>query len=116
MAFTEVFTALQQGTVDGQENPLSVIIAAKFDQVQKHLTLTGHVYSPALILMNKAPFDKLSAADKQAFLDAAKEARQGQPRARRRGRRKGVADLRAKGMTVVENVDKAQVLRRRWRR
>ena len=43
MAFPEVFTALQQGTVDGQENPLSVIMAANFDQVQKHLTLTGHV-------------------------------------------------------------------------
>ncbi|MGE5740279.1 MAG: DctP family TRAP transporter solute-binding subunit, partial [Betaproteobacteria bacterium] len=54
MAFTEVFTALQQGTVDGQENPLSVITSAKLDQVQKYLTLTGHVYSPALILMSKA--------------------------------------------------------------
>src|SRR5438094_630783 len=73
MAFPEVFTALQQGTVDGQENPLSVIMAAKFDQVQKHLSLTGHVYSPGIFLMNKAAFDKLSAADKQAFLDAAKE-------------------------------------------
>jgi tripartite ATP-independent transporter DctP family solute receptor len=52
MAFTEVFTALQQGTVDGQENPLSVITAAKLDQVQKYLTLTGHVYSPAVILMS----------------------------------------------------------------
>ena len=59
MAFTEVFTALQQGTVDGQENPLSVISAAKFDQVQKYMTLTGHVYSPALILMSKAQWDKL---------------------------------------------------------
>ncbi|HQD66848.1 MAG TPA: DctP family TRAP transporter solute-binding subunit, partial [Casimicrobium huifangae] len=68
MAFPEVFTALQQGTVDGQENPLSVIMAAKFEQVQKHLSLTGHVYSPAIFLMNKAAFDKLSAADKQIFL------------------------------------------------
>ena len=66
MAFTEVFTALQQGTVDGQENPLSVITSAKLDQVQKNLSLTGHVYSPALILMNKGAWDKLSAADKQA--------------------------------------------------
>src|SRR5947199_296368 len=51
MAFTEVFTALQQGTVDAQENPLSVITSAKLDQVQKYLTLTGHVYSPAVIFM-----------------------------------------------------------------
>ena len=74
MAFTEVFTALQQGTVDGQENPLPVISAAKFSQVQKHITLTGHVYSPALMLMNKVKWDKLSAADKQAFTEAAKDA------------------------------------------
>src|SRR5207249_4151239 len=74
MAFTEVFTALQQGTVDGQENPLSVITSAKLDQVQKYLTLTGHVYSPALILMSKAQWDKLSPEDKQAFRDAANEA------------------------------------------
>jgi len=63
MAFTEVFTALQQGTVDGQENPVSVITAAKLDQVQKYMTLTGHVYSPALILMSKAQYDKLSPAE-----------------------------------------------------
>src|SRR5258706_11574876 len=74
MAFTEVFTALQQGTVDGQENPLSVISAAKLDQVQKYITLTGHVYSPALILMNKPKWDKLSPTDQQAFAEAAKEA------------------------------------------
>ena len=108
MAFTEVFTALQQGTVDGQENPLSVITAAKLDQVQKNLTLTGHVYSPAVILMNKAQWDKLSAADKQAFLDAAKEAVKANRARIDEDERKAVADLRAKGMLVVENVDKAK--------
>jgi TRAP-type C4-dicarboxylate transport system substrate-binding protein len=108
MAFTEVFTALQQGTVDGQENPLSVIEAAKFDQVQKYLTLTGHVYSPALILMSKAQWDKLSAADRQAFLDSAKEAVKANRARIDDDERKAVADLRAKGMIVVENVDKAK--------
>jgi len=108
MAFTEVFTALQQGTVDGQENPLSVITAAKFDQVQKYLTLTGHVYSPALILMSKAQWDKLSAADKQAFNDAAKEAVKANRARIDDDERKAVTDLRAKGMQVVENVDKAK--------
>src|SRR3546814_18256655 len=72
MAFSEVFTALQQGTVDGQENPLSVITASKFDQVQKYLTLTGHVYSPGVYLMNKAAFDKLSDEEKKAFVEAAR--------------------------------------------
>ena len=111
MAFPEVFTALQQGTVDGQENPLSVIIAAKFDQVQKHLSLTGHVYSPCVLLMNKASFDKLSAADKQAFLEAAKEAAKANRARVDEDDAKGVADLRSKGMTVVENVDKAKFVK-----
>jgi TRAP-type transport system periplasmic protein len=108
MAFTEVFTALQQGTVDGQENPLSVITAAKLDQVQKNLSLTGHVYSPAVLLMNKAQWDKLSAADKQAFLDAAKEAVKANRARIDDDEKKAVADLRAKGMLVVDNVDKAK--------
>jgi len=108
MAFPEVFTALQQGTVDGQENPLSVIIAAKFDQVQKHLSLTGHVYSPCIFVMNKASFDKLSAADKQAFLEAAKEATKANRARVDEDDAKGVADLRAKGMTVIDNVDKTK--------
>jgi TRAP-type transport system periplasmic protein len=108
MAFPEVFTALQQGTVDGQENPLSVIIASKFEQVQKHLSLTGHVYSPCLILMNKAAFDKLAPADKQAFLEAAKEATKANRARVDEDDAKGVAELRAKGMNVVDNVDKSK--------
>jgi tripartite ATP-independent transporter DctP family solute receptor len=108
MAFTEVFTALQQGTVDGQENPLSVISSAKLDQVQKYLTLTGHVYSPALILMSKAQWDKLSAADKAAFMAAAKEAVKANRARIDEDERKAVADLRSKGMMIVEHVDKAQ--------
>jgi TRAP-type C4-dicarboxylate transport system substrate-binding protein len=108
MAFPEVFTALQQGTVDGQENPLSVIMASKFDQVQKHLSLTGHVYSPCLILMNKASFEKLSAADKSAFIEAAKEAAKANRARVDTDDAKGVTELRAKGMTVIDNVDKAK--------
>jgi tripartite ATP-independent transporter DctP family solute receptor len=107
MAFAEVFTALQQGTVDGQENPLSVIMASKFDQVQKHLSLTGHVYSPCVMLMSKAAFDKLSAADKQVFLDAAKAAVKANRARVDEDDAKGVAELRSKGMQVVE-VDKSK--------
>ena len=107
MAFPEVFTALQQGTVDGQENPLSVIMAANFVQVQKHMSLTGHVYSPAVILMNKGLFDKLPADDRKHFLDAAKEAvKAGRARVDEDDA-KGVAELKAKGMQIVE-VDKSK--------
>ena len=107
MAFPEVFTALQQGTVDGQENPLSVIISAKFDQVQKYLALTGHVYSPCIFLMNKAEFDKLSPADQQAFIEAAKEGTKANRARVDEDDAKGVEYLRGKGMQVETNVDKA---------
>jgi TRAP-type transport system periplasmic protein len=108
MAFPEVFTALQQGTVDGQENPLSVIMAAKFDQVQKHLSLTGHVYSPCVMLMSKGVFDKLSAADQAAFMEAAKEAVKANRARVDEDDAKGAAELKSKGMSVVENLDKAK--------
>ena len=94
--------------MDGQENPLSVIMSAKFDQVQKYLSLTGHVYSPCIFLMNKATFEKLSAADKQAFLDAAKEGAKANRARVDTDDATGVADLRSKGMSVVENVDKSK--------
>ena len=108
MAFPEVFTALQQGTVDGQENPLPVIMSAKFSQVQKHLSLTGHVYSPCIFVMNKASFDKLSAADKTAFLEAAKVATKANRDRVDQDDANGVKELRAQGMTVIEDVDKAK--------
>ena len=110
MAFPEVFTALQQGTVDGQENPLSVIMSANFDQVQKHLSLTGHVYSPLVILMNKGVWDKLSAADKQVFQEAAKEAVKVNRARVDKDDANGVSELRRKGMNVVENVDKSKFI------
>ena len=108
MAFPEVFTALQQGTVDGQENPLPVIMSAKFSQVQKHLTLTGHVYSPCILVMNKAAFEKLSAADKTNFLEAAKVAVKANRDRVDQDDANGVKELRAQGMTVIDNVDKAK--------
>ena len=108
MAFPEVFTALQQGTVDGQENPLPVIMSAKFSQVQKHLSLTGHVYSPCIFVMNKASFDKLAAADKTAFLEAAKVAVKANRDRVDQDDANGVKELRAQGMTVIEDLDKAK--------
>jgi TRAP-type C4-dicarboxylate transport system substrate-binding protein len=83
-------------------------MAAKFDQVQKYLTLTGHVYSPAIFLMSKASFDKLSPADQGAFLEAAKEAVKANRARVDEDDAKGVAELRSKGMQVVENPDKAK--------
>jgi tripartite ATP-independent transporter DctP family solute receptor len=61
VAFSELYTALQQGTVDAQENPLSVITTGKLYEVQKYLSLTGHIYSPTMLLVNKAYWENLPA-------------------------------------------------------
>jgi tripartite ATP-independent transporter DctP family solute receptor len=74
MAWPEVLPALQQGTIDGQENPIGVIVSAKLSQTQKYLTLTGHVYSPAMILMSPAAFNKMSPADQKLVREIAREA------------------------------------------
>ncbi len=105
MAFPEVFGALQQGTVDGQENPIPVILASKFSQVQKHLSLTGHVYSPALYLTSPRVMNKLSDADKKVFYEAAKKATVAQRQKVNEDEANGIAQLEKEGMTVVRKVD-----------
>jgi tripartite ATP-independent transporter DctP family solute receptor len=105
MPFPELFTALQQGTVDGQENPIPVILASKFSQVQKHLSLTGHVYSPAALILSPAVWNKLSAADKTAFTDAAKKAATAQRKKVNDDEASGIAQLRSEGMQVIEKVN-----------
>jgi tripartite ATP-independent transporter DctP family solute receptor len=105
MAFPELFTALQQGTVDGQENPIPVILASKFSQVQKHLSLTGHVYSPAALILSPAVWSKLSAADKAAFTAAAKKGAAAQRKKVNDDENNGIAQLKSEGMQVVEKVN-----------
>ena len=105
MAFPEVFGALQQGTVDGQENPIPVILASKFSQVQKHLSLTGHVYSPALYLTSPRVMNKLSDAEKKAFYEAAKKATVAQRKKVNEDEANGIAQLEKEGMSVVRKVD-----------
>jgi len=74
MAWGEVFTALQQGTIDAQENPLPVIYTQKLYEVQKYLSLTDHFYAPALFIMSGDLFNSLSAEDQALFMEAAAEA------------------------------------------
>lgn len=107
MAWPEVIQGLQQGMIDGQENPMSVIVSAKLSEVQKYLTLSRHVYSPALIVMSKRTYDKLSDSDKQAVQAAAKQAAKDMRAWVDEVEAKAVADVKAQGMQVVENVDTA---------
>jgi len=107
MAFPELFTALQQGTVDGQENPIGVILSAKFSEVQDHLSLTNHVYSPALILLSPTVWEGLTDEEKEAFRQAAKAGARAMREKARADAASGVAALREQGMEVVEDVDRA---------
>lgn len=105
MPFPELFTALQQGTVDGQENPIPVILSSKFSQVQKHLSLTGHVYSPAALILSPNVWNKLSAADKAVFLEAGKKAAAAQRKKVNDDESTGIAQLEKEGMQVVKQVN-----------
>ncbi len=105
MAWPEVFGALQQGTVDGQENPIPVILSAKFSQVQKYLSLTGHVYSPSLLITSVAFMNKLSDADKKVFQEAAKKASAAQRKKVNDDEAAGIAQLEKEGMKVERKVE-----------
>jgi tripartite ATP-independent transporter DctP family solute receptor len=105
MAFPEVFGALQQGTVDGQENPIPVILASKFSQVQKHLSLTGPVYSPGLLITSPRLMNKLSDADKKVFYEATQKAKVAQRKKVNDDENTGIAQLEKDGMSVVRKVD-----------
>jgi tripartite ATP-independent transporter DctP family solute receptor len=107
MAFPEVFGALQQGIVDGQENPIPIILATKFSQVQKYLSLTGHVYSPALFLTSPRFMKKLSEADQKVFYEAAKIGTAAQRKKVNEDEANGIAQLESEGMIVVRQVDAA---------
>jgi tripartite ATP-independent transporter DctP family solute receptor len=100
MAFSELFTALQQGVVDGQENPIPVILSAKFSQVQNHLSLTAHVYSPAVIVLSPRLWNGLSDADKAAFREAGRVAAAAQRKKVNDDEATGIEQLRREGVTV----------------
>ena len=107
MAFGEVYGAMESKAIDGQENPLNVILANKFAEVQKHLTVSNHVYSPLVVAMNKAKFDSLPANYQKVIVDAAREAATYQRNLNAQNASKVIADLKKSGMQVIENVDMA---------
>ena len=100
MAFSEVFTSLQQGIIDGQENPLSIIWASRLYEVQKYLSLTGHVYSPVVIMISDAFYNSLPEDLQKIVVEAFEEVR---PVARKMVEDQEtelVEQLREKGMEV----------------
>ncbi len=73
MSFSEVFTALKTGVIDGQENPFAQIYSAKFQEVQKYLSLSGHVYTPAYVAVGKSKWESLPADVREVLEQTAKE-------------------------------------------
>ena len=102
LAFSELFGALETGTVDGQENPFNTILSSKFYEVQKYLTVTNHVYSPWIVLVSKKWWDGLNAAEQKVLLDAAKASRDFERQDTRAEAAGAVAELKKKGMQVNE--------------
>ncbi|NGM86206.1 DctP family TRAP transporter solute-binding subunit [Parapusillimonas sp. SGNA-6] len=100
MAWPEVATALQQGTIDGQENPLSVIVSAKLSQLQKYLSLTAHVYGPALVLMSPNAYDALSKEDQEKFKAAGRDSALAMRNYVDAIEKSGVDELKKQGMQV----------------
>jgi len=102
LAFSELFTALETKTVDGQENPFNTILSSKFYEVQKYMTVTNHVYSPWIVTVSKKYWDQLSKDEQKVLMDAAKVSRDFERKDTRDEAAKAVADLKAKGMQVNE--------------
>lgn len=102
MPFGELFTAMQQGTIDGQENPLTTIYLQKFYEVQKYVTLTNHFYSPFVFMISKKFWDGLSKEDQDLIKKAAKEAGDFQRQYNREQMKQMADNLRKAGMIVTE--------------
>ena len=102
MPFPELYPALEQKAVDGQENPFTLIRTSKFHEVQKHLAVTRHVYNPQAVLVGKKLWDQLSAAEKKIIEDSAEEATQYQRELSRKQSDEALADLKKAGMQVTE--------------
>jgi tripartite ATP-independent transporter DctP family solute receptor len=102
IAFAEVYLALQQGTVDGQENPLPTILAKKFYEVQSHIMLSGHITESLLTIVGSHVWAKLSDADKKTFNEVLLEAASRVTEQTRASEQKLADEFRKLGKTVVE--------------
>ncbi|MBB4285903.1 TRAP transporter substrate-binding protein [Roseospira goensis] len=107
MAWTEALTAMQQGTIDGQENPVNVVHAFKLDETQTHMTMTRHTYAPALFVMGLPVWAGLSEEAREIVVESAREAAAYERQLNAEMEDQQLADLRARGMEIVADADLA---------
>ena len=108
MAFAEVFTAMQQGTIDGQENPVATIYLQKFNEVQKYVSTTNHVYSPFVVLLSKMFWDDSSKEEQEIMVKAAEEAGVYERELVRKANEEYLVELEKAGMVVTEVTPEAR--------
>jgi TRAP-type transport system periplasmic protein len=106
MAWGEVYMALQQGTIDGQENPIAVIHSAKIYEVQKYLSMTQHVYSPAVLIVSLKKWQSMPRQDQEMLLKTAREVALYERQLGRDMEEKQIAELSDRGMKVERKIDK----------
>jgi tripartite ATP-independent transporter DctP family solute receptor len=102
MPFPEVYTALEQRVIDGQENPVTVIFDTKFQEVQKYLSLTRHIYNAQSVIMGKKTWDKLSEEERKIVQASLNEAEAYQRQVSREKSLQVLDDLKKAGMQVNE--------------
>ncbi len=98
MTFSEVFTALQQGTIDGQENPIDVIYSSKLNEVQDYITMWNYSYDPLVLGINKDLYDSLSKEDQELFKKLGKEAAAYQVEITREREKEQIEELEEAGL------------------
>jgi tripartite ATP-independent transporter DctP family solute receptor len=102
LPFPELYTALETGTVDGQENPFASIETSKFYEVQKYAATTGHVYNPLVAIFSKKVWDKLTEDERRIVQEAATEAGLYERKVSREANEKSMQTLRGEGMQITE--------------
>jgi tripartite ATP-independent transporter DctP family solute receptor len=105
MAFTELYLALQTGTVDAQENPVNNIFANKMYEVQKHMSMTGHAYTASIMVASLEKFNALPADQQKALMEAAREGAMHQRMLNASQEGNALAKIKAAGVAVIEKID-----------
>ncbi|UDM07088.1 TRAP transporter substrate-binding protein [Halomonas sp. NyZ770] len=105
MAWTEALTAMQQGTIDGQENPVNVIHSFKLDETQNYMTLSRHTYAPAIFVMGMPAWNQLPEAAQDVIRQAAQEAAEHERQVNADMEAEQLAALREAGMEINDSPD-----------
>jgi len=111
MPFGEVFTALEQKVVDGQENPVPTILNSSFFEVNRYIAMTGHVYSPFVVMFSKQIFDKFTPAEQEMIRKAAREMVLYQREVNRQQAVDSLEKIRQQGKNVITELAPAELQR-----